>query len=266
MHTVKRYSMRLPWATKRGAHLIQDQYIADISPLEGFSRESLDEALSELAANPSLHHIASPSLSFALQSIQDDIQNPISSLPSPHICPLFFLSETGELPTNLPLLKIKIKGLSPQAAYEKISKLPEGVKLRIDCNQSWSLEEALSFLNQLPQSQIDFIEEPTQSLEDLQVIARTCQYPLALDESLRAHPLESLKEIMDVAIIKPTLQLNYKGVIDRLRQWGKRCVLSSSFESVVGIDHIVKLATRMGVGEPLGIDTLKYTQGFSYDL
>ena len=183
-----------------------------------------------------------PSHSFATQSLQDEIDHPITLQPQT-ICPLYFPDniEDGQI------LKIKVKGLSPDEALQLLQ--PLKAKLRIDVNQGWSYDETLYFLRHLNLTQVDFIEEPCANYTQLVQLSR--HYPIALDESL-ADKVDITP--FDTLVIKPFRLPHF---IDYINS-GKRIILSSNFDSEVGLNQIRRFAQRCNITEPLGIDTLKY--------
>ena len=139
------------------------------------------------------------------------------------------------------------------------------LRLRIDCNQGWTLQQAKQFLSRIPLETlqaIEYLEEPCHDLQQSLRLADQYAVPLALDESLR-QPGFILPEHPALAalIIKPSLT----GSLQQLDSWvslGRarrlRVILSSSYESSLGLSQISALASQYTPDEPPGLDTASH--------
>ena len=262
----------VPLQPKKGAHLllsIGDKVItADLSPLPGWSKETLAEAIEELT---SLQHIALedallrakwPSVQFVLTYAYYHQTRPLIRKPQEK-CLLYFphaqLIETYRRDHALGFryFKLKLKDLTPEGAHRLIDQfsLPD-TRLRLDLNRAWSPQEIISLAHQLNPTFVDFIEEPTASPFELPELP----IPIALDESLRRTSFEQLLSTVhfDTVVIKPTMQPHMVALMKQARKAEKNIVLSSSFESDVGLDMIAELALYEHISTPLGIDTKRY--------
>ncbi len=137
------------------------------------------------------------------------------------------------------------------------------VSLRIDANRAWSLDEAVEFARQTADCRIEYIEEPLMRSVRLEEFVRATGMAVALDESLlilepEAMPLfEGLKAI----ILKPTLL----GGFERALQWARQAaryqvqaVVSSAFESSLGIAALASLAACLPDESACGLDTIDW--------
>jgi len=125
----------------------------EISPLPGFSRESLDEALDDFLTET----YALPSVQFGYHSAFLDLCDPITI-------------------SSIPIkMKIKVGHLTLEEALKTVKQSP---LMRIDFNRKWPLKEALSFAEHF--SEAEYFEEPLLPGEN----AKDFPYPVALDESL----------------------------------------------------------------------------------
>lgn len=258
--------MKKPLPQKRGAYLAftlddRKELIGDLSPLKGFSQETLDEVISSLDSlieKPlltALQITPYPSLHFALSA-------PLfETPPSCSICPLYTSLPS---PNTLfaPTVKIKVSRYPFNELLDWFKHLPSQVKVRLDFNQQSSFDELVAFSRQVNPKQIDYIEEPFSDLENLKAYAHLRLLPLALDETLRQKPFDFLTHLLpfDVAVIKPTLQKNYTHVIDRALKKGKKVVISSSFESPLGNQHLQSIASYYQLKSPQGLDTNQYIE------
>jgi O-succinylbenzoate synthase len=170
------------------------------------------------------------------------------------------------------VFKLKVGSGNLMQDVEKVQALSDilhnqGV-LRLDANQSWSYEQALAFVQKIPIGEIEYFEEPFAETARIPEFFKHTQIPVALDESLWKKPeLEFPKVGLAAIVIKPTLI----GGLERSLEWiekarkaGIKAVISSTFESGVGISMLVNLAAgSRQPGLAFGFDTLKW---FAEDL
>jgi len=195
---------------------------SEISPLPGFSSESLEEALEDFRTNA----YALPSVQFGYHTALLDLHHPI---------PLH----------SIPIkIKIKVGHLTPIKALKMVQCLPHS-SIRIDMNRKWKLEEALYFAKRF--SSVEYFEEPLSLEED----AHLFPYPVALDESLRERTPPPYPNIV-AHIVKPTMH----GFPLPKIQPGIDTILSSSYETELGIHHIAKLTHHLHIPlKPMGLGT-----------
>lgn len=138
------------------------------------------------------------------------------------------------------------------------------IKIRLDANQKWSFENATSYINQISQYDIEYIEEPCDSINCNLQIANISKIPIALDESIRSineasHMINESK--INFIVLKPMI---YGGIISSLhlikdsQRKDKKVILSSSFESAVGKSALVFLAATTNHSYAHGLATSEY--------
>lgn len=160
--------------------------------------------------------------------------------------------------------KLKVSQLSFEDAAYLIHQLKDSFDLRIDVNRAWKMADSLQFFDQFPLDAFDYVEEPFQNPQDLGQF----RHPLAVDESF-PHPLtlEDLETLptLKALIYKPTIQGGIHVCLP-LQQWalqkGISLVLSSSFESDLGLAHIASMAHRLSLIAPVGIGSYHYLKDF----
>lgn len=234
---------------RRGLLLHLGGSTGEISPLPGFSRESLQEAEVQLRKilkeSPTLETINQldlyPSVYFGLKSALLDLKQPVenSGVKSYLLLtgsPEEILKKANQC--KIDQLKIKIGHLHLDEALFVISKLQPHFQIRLDCNQKWSLEKALAFFSHFDKEAFDYVEEPLENTSELVHFP----YPFALDESLRKPNPESLiaLEKCKALILKPTLLGNLAPFL----YYPKKLILTSSFEGPVGRAHVAKWIIR----------------------
>jgi len=288
--------------------------IGEISPLPGFSKESLDDCIEFISENKKdldtsfqrpnereklfdklLDKAAElPSLRFGLDFLHHDFnsKNNNQSLLtylfrntdktainingvigsdsiSKSISRAVELSELG-----FKTLKLKV-GVNESKELELIrilrSKFPD-LKIRIDANMAWSVDEAISFLNKVSPYGIEYCEEPLNEfdLNNYKALKKNTNVNLALDENLGNifHLTEVKNEIpFSLSIIKPMLIGSFKDIsvtIDQLNSHDIGTVFTTSLESVVG--RTITAILTLGWGAKKHAHGLSTGSMFKYDL
>ena len=124
--------------------------------------------------------------------------------------------------------------------------LPRHAALRLDANRAWPLTEALEFAQGVRDCPMEYIEEPVRDATMLDEFIRRSGLPVALDESLGAVGDRPLTQGLRAIVIKPTLRGGLSGALrwSRIaRQAGVTPVISSAFESSVGLRALAELAS-----------------------
>ena len=207
----------------------------EIAPLPGISRETLTLAKEEILAvfqdnkKPTL-----PSVIFGLSSAEQ----PLSPIKVP-------LSALHEPRPGCKTLKLKLGHLEIHEAIALVKQHMKKYRLRLDCNRKWPLAKALFFASHFCPTDFEYLEEPVDTYADLIYFSTLTQFPIAVDESLFEHSCLDIPTLK-AAIIKPTLW----GTIPHLPF---PIVLSSAYESSLGILHIARLANPQKTAQ--GLDT-----------
>ena len=250
---------------RKGLLLNIDSLWGEIAPLEGFSKESLEDALTQtikLCTGETEENLF-PSVSFGFCSA---LNGKKYELPTSY---LYQKANLGiEKGSNASCAKIKLHHFDIEKSIltiQDILKEYPNIRLRIDCNQSWSLDEALLFSKQFARDTFDYLEEPLKNPEELIEFYKKTKFPIALDESLYQKKGLSLNLLQHRAIktfiLKPMMIGGIRELsfwIDFAKEKDVQIVLSSSFESSVGIKKILGLANYFSITTPVGVDTLKF--------
>lgn len=234
---------------------------AEASPLPGFSRERLGDVEADLAVWVARGERAwTASVQFALNCLGDghgDFDGPFDVPVSGLLHGKDVAEEAARLQAaGVEAVKIKVghRGLDGDAKVVREAReaLPD-VRLRLDVNRQWNMRQALKFHRRVGNS-FEYVEEPLAHpghLGGLAELAKRTGWRIALDETLREEG-EAAREVEAalpdaVWVVKPMMSP------ERLVA-GRELVISSSFESGVGLAHLARLAARHG-GEPAGLDT-----------
>ncbi|QCE23019.1 o-succinylbenzoate synthase [Enterobacter bugandensis] len=265
-------------------HLQQDEQEGwgEISPLPGFSLESLDEAQSALltwvkawreGANPALPD--APSAAFGISCALAELDGSLPEEANYRAAPLC----TGDPDELFALLaampgekvaKIKVglyeavrDGMVANLLLEAIPDL----HLRLDANRAWTPLKALQFAKYVKpayRSRIAFLEEPCKTRDDSRAFARETGIAIAWDESLREDDFEFVAEPgVSAVVIKPTLTGSLAKVREQVsaaHALGLTAVISSSIESSLGLTQLARIAAWLTPDTVPGLDTLNLMQ------
>lgn len=234
-----------------------DNY-AEISPLPGFSKETLHDCMEELRGEKA----PSSSTRFALSCLnlpRKPVSVPVCGLLTGSVDEILAKAEKRCSCTHV---KVKIGHLPLKTAIELTEHLLTfPFRLRIDINRKYSALDAITFGKRFAKDSFDYIEEPMPLFTQCSEFFLQTHQPFAFDESLREKPLDALLQTKGLKqlVIKPTLQGSaeeLQQIIDSARKAGIECTLSSSFESSLGLTHIAQLNEAFHLPSPPGLDTL----------
>lgn len=244
----------------------------DISPLEGFSTETYDEALEVAQAlREKIYHkdltplTLPPSVHFGYEMALHQIQRPLTQdITDVHITTLLQgdASEILSKPT-LKNVKLKLGNHNLDTAFDLVDAYRETHNLRIDFNGQWPLGDVYAFCRHYKAQDFVYLEDPVADPKELEEFLTKTQYPVALDAlSLRMthDAIRNLPGEVHV-ILKPTLIGGYS----ICKQWIEAlhpipCHFSSAFESRVGHLHILRMAKELTNDTSIGIGTYAYIE------
>ncbi len=140
----------------------------------------------------------------------------------------------------------------------------ESLRIRVDVNGKWNIDEAIEYSNALEEFNLEFIEQPVSRLEDFIKLKGKTNIPIAADESIRS--IKDANSFMenkasDILILKPMMIggiIPALKIIEKASKRGIGSVISSSFESVVGRSFAVFLASLVHENIAHGLSTAGY--------
>jgi O-succinylbenzoate synthase len=154
--------------------------------------------------------------------------------------------------------KLKVGNLTFLQAETLIQELSFKFRLRIDVNRAWTSKDSLAFFAKFPLDAFDYVEEPFDNPQELAQFS----HPLAIDESFpKDLSIEEIQKLptFKCLVYKPSIQGGYLHCIPLLKK-KIPIVLSSSFESFVGLHAIKEMAHRLQLQEPAGLGTCHYAK------
>lgn len=127
---------------------------------------------------------------------------------------------------------------------------PEG-RIRLDANGGWNVDEAEHAIHALAASDLEYVEQPCSSLDELAEIRKRVKYmglPIAADESVRkaADPLAVVEaKAADLLVIKAQPLGGIRNSLRIVDAAGLPIVVSSALETSVGISMGAHLAASI---------------------
>ena len=162
--------------------------------------------------------------------------------------------------TGVRCVKLKVGGEPDVAAFvgriaAVRAAVGDDVELRLDANGAWTVDEALERLRAAHPHGIAYVEQPVASVEDLAIVRRSAEVPIAADESVRG--TTAARRIVDagaadVLVVKPS---RVGGAVETLRiaavaaEAGSPVVLSTFFETGIGLAAALHVAAALPGGE-----------------
>lgn len=222
-------------------------------------RFGIEMAVLNIAANCyqlPLNRLLSPSVSNTiavnglLQGLGDSLEDSVHNL----------------LENGFKTIKVKISGnVAADIKHIKsvLSLINNRAQIHIDANQKLNFDDAVTFANEIGTENILYIEEPFANLDRIADFYTNTQMPIALDESISSlsYDLSALPDGVKYLILKPTM-LGSIVTIQEFMQKAKRHnitpIISSSFESSLGLLTLAHLAGSITDGISAGLDTQKW--------
>jgi O-succinylbenzoate synthase len=121
-------------------------------------------------------------------------------------------------------------------------------QVRIDANGAWTVDQAVRSLKELRRFELEYVEQPSATVEELAEVRRRTDVPVAADESIRRaeDPLLVKKlDAADIAVLKVQPIGGVRACLDIAEQIGLPVVVSSALETSVGIAAGVALAAAL---------------------
>ncbi|MCB9358172.1 MAG: o-succinylbenzoate synthase [Calditrichaeota bacterium] len=149
-----------------------------------------------------------------------------------------------------------------QLVCDLASELPN-IRLRIDANLGWTEDHTVEFARGVPHENIEWLEDPCRMpLTGWKILAARTGLPLACDEGIDARALREYSASLGVhaVVLKPARLgaiLGLEPLIERFRSEGIRIVLSSMYDSSIGLTYLAHLAHELGDEIAQGVGTLE---------
>lgn len=123
-----------------------------------------------------------------------------------------------------------------------------GGRVRIDVNGAWSVGEAVVALAQLRRFDLEYVEQPCATVEELAELRRRVDVPIAADESIR-HADDPYRVAAmgaaDIAVLKVQPLGGVRACLEIADRIGLPVVVSSAVETSIGLAAGVALAAAL---------------------
>jgi O-succinylbenzoate synthase len=150
---------------------------------------------------------------------------------------------------HYPAVKVKVHdaaGLALVAAVRDA--VGPRVGIRIDANGAWDVDTAVTMIVRLARHDLEYVEQPVATLDDLARVRRRVAVPVAADECVRtvddARRLKALGAA-DVIVLKQQPLGGVRSALEIADAAGVPAVVSSMIETSVGIAAGVALAAAL---------------------
>ena len=141
---------------------------------------------------------------------------------------------------------------------------PSG-RIRIDVNASWDVDEAATRIKALDRYDLEYVEQPVPTLEEMAALRRRVDVPLAADESIRTagDPLAIAGlEAADLVVLKVQPLGGVRRALEVADAAGLPAVVSSAVETSVGLAAGLALAAALPeLPFACGLGTLPLLEG-----
>ncbi|MGW7679466.1 o-succinylbenzoate synthase [Kribbella sp. NPDC054772] len=148
-------------------------------------------------------------------------------------------------------VKVAEPGQTPADDLERVEAVRDAIgsgRVRIDANGAWSVDQAVQSIRQLQRFDLEYVEQPTATVEELAKVRRRVDVPIAADESIRRAEdpyLVKKLDAADIAVLKVQPIGGVRACLEIAEQIGLPVVVSSALETSVGIAAGVALAAAL---------------------
>ncbi|MCA1186412.1 MULTISPECIES: o-succinylbenzoate synthase [unclassified Saccharopolyspora] len=148
-------------------------------------------------------------------------------------------------------VKVAERGQDPGEDLERVAAVRDALgpsaAIRVDANAAWDVDTAIARIAELDRAAggLEYVEQPSPTIEDLAAVRRKVQVRIAADESIRRaeDPLAvAVAEAADVAVLKAAPLGGVRRALRVAEACGLPCVVSSAVESSVGLAAQLALA------------------------
>ncbi len=142
--------------------------------------------------------------------------------------------------------KLGINSIEKEKQFiDKILKiLPNNIKLRLDANGGWTMNEAKLWIDYFKnEPRLEWFEQPLPANQIKELTELSESIPVALDESLFLYP-QLRNEWKSWQIRRPALEGDPRLILEELKNGKKKIAISTAFETGIGrrcINHLAAI-------------------------
>ena len=172
------------------------------------------------------------------------------------------------------IIKLKLGSDDDEARVRAVREARPDVKLRVDANAGWTVQQAIGHLKWLEKYDLELIEQPLarEALAEMGEVQKRTGIPIVADESVQTMAdIEALGaagvaginlKLMKVGGLTPALR-----IAQRARELGMKVMLGCMIETSIGttaMAHLMGLADWVDLDAPLLISNDPF-EGVSFD-
>jgi O-succinylbenzoate synthase len=153
---------------------------------------------------------------------------------------------------GFPCVKVKVGRCSPASDVERVGAVRElvgpSVAIRVDANGTWDLDRAVEMIDRLAPLEIELVEEPVPTLDDMALVRRRVAVPIAADESIRdVHDARRARALgaVDAIVLKVQPLGGVRAALRVADAAGVPAIVTSMMETSVGIAAGLALACAL---------------------
>ncbi len=154
--------------------------------------------------------------------------------------------------TGFPAVKVKVGRTDPRDDLDLVAAVRDAVgptvALRVDANGAWDIDTAEVMIGRLARFDLEFVEQPVATLDDLARLRRRVDVPVAADECIRsvgdARCLAAL-EAADLIVLKVQPLGGVRAALQVAEAAGVPALVTSMRETSVGIAAGLALAAAL---------------------
>jgi O-succinylbenzoate synthase len=196
--------------------------------------------------------VAAPWLRAALEAADEGWPEPLRrSIPVNATVPAVDAATAYELAaaSKCTTAKVKVGEGDDYARVEAVrAALGPAGRIRVDANGAWDVATAEQNIRRLARFDLEYVEQPVATVEDMAALRRRIDVPIAADESIRNSDDPSRVarlEAADVMVLKVQPLGGVRAALRVAEQVGLPAVVSSALETSVGIAAGVALAAAL---------------------
>jgi len=148
-----------------------------------------------------------------------------------------------------PAVKVKVRDARSEALVRSVREaVGPNVAIRVDANGVWDVDTAVAMIERLARFDLELVEQPVASIEDLARVRRRVSVPVAADECVRsiddARRLRAL-DAADVIVVKQQPLGGVRAALDVVDAAGMPAIVTSMMETSVGLAAGLALAAAL---------------------
>lgn len=145
--------------------------------------------------------------------------------------------------------KVKVGTTDDEARVEAVrDALGKDGKIRLDANGAWDVDRAESIIKRLARFELEYVEQPVETIDEMRELRKRVEVPLAVDEparSVEGAVAAARAEAADVLVVKVQPIGGVRAGLEAVERSGLPAVVSSALETSIGLAAGIALAAAL---------------------